>query len=149
MAINHVGYLDFAIAGTAALPAERFVRFMAKREIFDHPVAGPLAARQCLGGGQRPGRDRAGDALRIAVGRFECELRIGRLSAGQTLVSFVWPAQNPELVQKLADKKVNVLAMDMVPRISRAQKMDALTSQAGVAGYRAVIEADLATLPLP
>lgn len=42
MAINHVGYLDFAIAGTAALPADRFVRFMAKREIFDHPVAGPL-----------------------------------------------------------------------------------------------------------
>lgn len=42
MAINHVGYLDFAIAGTAALPSERYVRFMAKREIFDHPVAGPL-----------------------------------------------------------------------------------------------------------
>lgn len=42
MAINHVGYLDFALAGTAALPAQRFVRFMAKREIFDHPVAGPL-----------------------------------------------------------------------------------------------------------
>jgi len=42
MAINHVGYLDFAIAGTAALPSQRYVRFMAKREIFDHPVAGPL-----------------------------------------------------------------------------------------------------------
>ena len=42
MAINHVGYLDFAIAGTAALPSQRFVRFMAKREIFDHPLAGPL-----------------------------------------------------------------------------------------------------------
>ena len=42
MAINHVGYLDFAIAGTAALPSKRLVRFMAKREIFDHPVAGPL-----------------------------------------------------------------------------------------------------------
>jgi 1-acyl-sn-glycerol-3-phosphate acyltransferase len=42
MAINHVGYLDFALAGTAALPAKRFVRFMAKREIFDNPIAGPL-----------------------------------------------------------------------------------------------------------
>ena len=69
------------------------------------------------------------------------EAEIGRLSAGQTLVSFVWPAQNPELVQKLADKKVNVLAMDMVPRISRAQALDALSSMANISGYRAVIEA--------
>lgn len=69
------------------------------------------------------------------------EAEIGRLSAGQTLVSFVWPAQNPELVQKLADKKVNVLAMDMVPRISRAQSLDALSSMANIGGYRAVIEA--------
>ncbi|MDO5639354.1 MAG: Re/Si-specific NAD(P)(+) transhydrogenase subunit alpha [Neisseria sp.] len=65
----------------------------------------------------------------------------GRLNAGQTLVSFVWPAQNPELVQQLADKKVNVLAMDMVPRISRAQALDALSSMANISGYRAVIEA--------
>lgn len=42
MAINHVGYLDFAIAGTAVLPAQRLVRFMAKKEVFDHPIAGPL-----------------------------------------------------------------------------------------------------------
>ena len=42
MAINHVGYLDFAIAGTAVLPADRLVRFMAKKEVFDHPIAGPL-----------------------------------------------------------------------------------------------------------
>lgn len=42
MAINHIGYLDFAIAGTAALPAGRLVRFMAKREVFDHPISGPL-----------------------------------------------------------------------------------------------------------
>ena len=42
LAINHVGYLDFAIAGTAALPANRYVRFMAKKEIFDHKIAGPL-----------------------------------------------------------------------------------------------------------
>ena len=67
------------------------------------------------------------------------ELR--RLKAGQTLVSFLWPAQNPDLVKKLADKKVNVLAMDMVPRISRAQALDALSSMANISGYRAVIEA--------
>ena len=42
LAINHVSYLDFAIAGTAALPVKRFVRFMAKKEIFDNKVAGPL-----------------------------------------------------------------------------------------------------------
>ena len=42
MAINHIGYLDFAIAGTAALPAGRLVRFMAKKQVFDHPVSGPL-----------------------------------------------------------------------------------------------------------
>ncbi|PLK48548.1 Re/Si-specific NAD(P)(+) transhydrogenase subunit alpha [Uliginosibacterium sp. TH139] len=64
------------------------------------------------------------------------------MRAGSTLISFIWPAQNPELMQKLAAKKVTVLAIDALPRqLSRAQKMDALTSQAGVAGYRAVIEA--------
>jgi hypothetical protein len=61
---------------------------------------------------------------------------------GSTLVSFIWPAQNPELLQQLAARKATVLAIDSLPRtLSRAQKMDALTSQAGVAGYRAVIEA--------
>ncbi|RPD84887.1 Re/Si-specific NAD(P)(+) transhydrogenase subunit alpha [Neisseria weixii] len=69
------------------------------------------------------------------------ESEIGLLNAGQTLVSFLWPAQNSELVQKLADKKVDVLAMDMVPRISRAQALDALSSMANISGYRAVIEA--------
>jgi NAD(P) transhydrogenase subunit alpha len=60
---------------------------------------------------------------------------------GQTLVSFIWPAQNPELLQSLAAKKATVLAMDSVPRMSRAQKLDALSSMANIAGYRAVIEA--------
>jgi NAD(P) transhydrogenase subunit alpha len=61
---------------------------------------------------------------------------------GGTLIGFIWPAQNPELMQQLAAKKATVLAIDALPRmLSRAQKMDALTSQAGVAGYRAVIEA--------
>ena len=60
---------------------------------------------------------------------------------GKTLISFIWPAQNEELLAKLNEKKLTVLAMDMVPRISRAQKMDALSSMANIAGYRAVIEA--------
>ena len=64
-----------------------------------------------------------------------------RLEAGKTLISFVWPAQNPELLQKLTDSKATVLAMDSVPRISRAQKADALSSMANIAGYRAVVEA--------
>jgi NAD(P) transhydrogenase subunit alpha len=67
---------------------------------------------------------------------------VGLLREGGTLISFIWPAQNPELMQQLAAKKATVLAIDALPRtLSRAQKMDALTSQAGVAGYRAVIEA--------
>ncbi len=63
------------------------------------------------------------------------------LKEGQIYISFLWPAQNPELLKKLADKKVTALAMDMIPRISRAQKMDALSSMANIAGYRAIVEA--------
>ncbi len=66
---------------------------------------------------------------------------VGLMREGSTLVSFIWPAQNPELLQQLADRKATVLAMDSVPRISRAQKLDALSSMANIAGYRAVIEA--------
>ena len=66
---------------------------------------------------------------------------IALMREGQTLVSFIWPAQNPELMQSLSQKKATVLAMDSVPRISRAQKLDALSSMANIAGYRAVIEA--------
>ncbi|MCA9561057.1 MAG: Re/Si-specific NAD(P)(+) transhydrogenase subunit alpha [Myxococcales bacterium] len=60
---------------------------------------------------------------------------------GQHLISFIWPAQNEALVKALAARGATVLAMDCVPRISRAQKMDALSSMANVAGYRAIIEA--------
>ena len=66
----------------------------------------------------------------------------GLLREGGTLIGFVWPAQNPELMQALQARRATVLAIDSLPRqLSRAQKMDALTSQAGVSGYRAVIEA--------
>ena len=67
---------------------------------------------------------------------------VGLLREGATLVSFIWPAQNPELMQRLAARKLTVLAIDSLPRqLSRAQKMDALTSMASISGYRAVIEA--------
>ncbi|WP_233863548.1 Re/Si-specific NAD(P)(+) transhydrogenase subunit alpha [Paraburkholderia adhaesiva] len=65
----------------------------------------------------------------------------GQLKPGATLISFVWPAQNAALLDVLATRSANVLAMDCVPRISRAQKLDALSSMANMAGYRAVIEA--------
>ncbi|MBD9658859.1 Re/Si-specific NAD(P)(+) transhydrogenase subunit alpha [Pantoea sp. PNT03] len=61
--------------------------------------------------------------------------------AGSTLVSFIWPAQNPALLEKLAARSVTVMAMDSVPRISRAQALDALSSMANIAGYRAIVEA--------
>ena len=65
----------------------------------------------------------------------------GQLSHGQTLIAFFWPAQNPDLLEQAKAQGATVIAMDMVPRISRAQKMDALSSMANIAGYRAVIEA--------
>src|SRR6266404_5409614 len=66
---------------------------------------------------------------------------VNLMREGATLVSFIWPAQNPELLQAFAARKATVLAMDSVPRISRAQKLDALSSMANIGGYRAVIEA--------
>jgi len=66
---------------------------------------------------------------------------IDLLKEGQHLISFVQPAQNEALMEQLIAKKITVLAMDSVPRISRAQKMDALSSMANIAGYRAVVEA--------
>ncbi|HXJ22963.1 MAG TPA: Re/Si-specific NAD(P)(+) transhydrogenase subunit alpha [Polyangia bacterium] len=63
------------------------------------------------------------------------------LKPGVTLISFIWPAQNKDLLDRLAARKVTVLAMDAVPRITRAQRMDALSATANIAGYRAVIEA--------
>jgi len=63
------------------------------------------------------------------------------LKEGQTLISFIYPAQNKHMLEELSAKGVTALAMDAVPRISRAQKMDALSSMANIAGYRAVVEA--------
>ncbi len=66
---------------------------------------------------------------------------VALLRPGQTLISFFWPAQNADLLEAVRARGATVVAMDMVPRISRAQKMDALSSMANIAGYRAVIEA--------
>ncbi|CAK7234709.1 hypothetical protein SCUCBS95973_009026 [Sporothrix curviconia] len=65
----------------------------------------------------------------------------GNACAGQTLISFIQPVQNKELVDLLAARKVTSFAMDMIPRISRAQVFDALSSMANIAGYKAVLEA--------
>ena len=66
---------------------------------------------------------------------------IAQMRRGQTLISHFWPAQNAELLEAAREQGITAIAMDMVPRISRAQKMDALSSMANIAGYRAVIEA--------
>jgi NAD(P) transhydrogenase subunit alpha len=66
---------------------------------------------------------------------------IARLHDGVTIVSLISPAFDPELVAELADRPIPALAMDAVPRISRAQSMDALSSMANIAGYRAVVVA--------
>jgi NAD(P) transhydrogenase subunit alpha len=71
-----------------------------------------------------------------ALNRHEADL----MKEGARLISFVWPAQNKDLLARLAQRKATVLAMDAVPRISRAQKLDALSAMANIAGYRAVIE---------
>ncbi|MGH3379283.1 MAG: NAD(P) transhydrogenase subunit alpha, partial [Actinoallomurus sp.] len=69
------------------------------------------------------------------------QTEIEALSDGATLVSMVGPALNPDLVEALAERPITVLAIDAVPRISRAQSLDVLSSMANIAGYRAVIEA--------
>ncbi|MHC6529082.1 Re/Si-specific NAD(P)(+) transhydrogenase subunit alpha [Vibrio proteolyticus] len=80
--------------------------------------------------------------LKVNAPLYEGEVdEIALLKEGATLVSFIWPAQNPELMEKLSGKNINVMAMDAVPRISRAQALDALSSMANIAGYRAVVEA--------
>jgi NAD(P) transhydrogenase subunit alpha len=77
----------------------------------------------------------------IAMVRSPSREAVEMMRPGQVVVGFLWPAQNPELLEALKAKGVTALSMDMVPRISRAQKMDALSSMANIAGYRAVIEA--------
>ncbi len=98
---------------------------------------------------QAAGASIAGSAADLYAGsgmvfkvRGPSPAEVALLKPGTTLVSFIWPAQNPELMQAMADRGLTVLAIDSLPRqLSRAQKMDALTSMASISGYRAVIEA--------
>ncbi|WP_413992345.1 Re/Si-specific NAD(P)(+) transhydrogenase subunit alpha [Labrys okinawensis] len=77
----------------------------------------------------------------LAKVRQPTEIELGQMKEGQTLISFFYPSQSEALLKQAQKRGVTVIAMDMVPRISRAQKMDALSSMANIAGYRAVIEA--------
>jgi NAD(P) transhydrogenase subunit alpha len=82
--------------------------------------------------------------LKVRPPKTYPELHIDELELlreGGYLISFIWPTQNKDLLEQLAAKRATVLAMDSVPRISRAQKLDPLSSMANIAGYRAVIEA--------
>src|SRR4029079_17964844 len=79
--------------------------------------------------------------VRQPIGRPGGAHEADQLKPGTILVSFIWPAHTKALFDKLAARKVTVFAMDAVPRITRAQKLDALSAMANIAGYRAVIEA--------
>lgn len=92
-------------------------------------------------GGKIVSKEKAWDSDLIFKVNAPNDKEIEGIKPEVTLASFLYPGQNPELVAKLSSKKINVLAMDMVPRISRAQSLDALSSMANIGGYRAVIEA--------
>ncbi len=79
--------------------------------------------------------------LKVRGPSLDAPDEVALLREGGRLISFLWPAQNPVLMERLAERRATVLAMDSVPRISRAQKADALSSMANIAGYRAIIEA--------
>jgi len=81
----------------------------------------------------------SGSDIVLKVLPFKDE-EIDMMKEGLVTLSYLWPAQNMALLEKLAAKKVNAIAMDAIPRISRAQKMDVLSSMANIAGYRSVIE---------
>lgn len=80
----------------------------------------------------------AGADLTVKINR-PTTAEVGLLRGGSVLIAFLYPRTNPELVQQLTARKITAFSMDLVPRISRAQSMDALSSQANVAGYKAVL----------
>jgi proton-translocating NAD(P)+ transhydrogenase subunit alpha len=88
-----------------------------------------------------PAAELTGQADVLLKVRPPTDGEVDRLRSGQVLVSFFWPAQNAKLLERAAARGASVLAMDQIPRITRAQKEDALSSMANIAGYRAVIEA--------
>ncbi|MBT9559700.1 MAG: Re/Si-specific NAD(P)(+) transhydrogenase subunit alpha, partial [Myxococcales bacterium] len=118
--------IEAGAGALASFPDERYEAAGAtigtRDDVWGSPIVVKLHAPRPLGEGD---------------GAHEADL----LHAGTTLISFLYPAQNGALVERLASRGVTVLAMDQVPRISRAQKLDALSSMANIAGYRAVLEA--------
>ena len=89
-----------------------------------------------------PGDGAAGQAdVVLQLHPPQNDAEVNRLKEGALLVSFLFPYNNPDIVKKLAARKVSCFAMDQIPRISRAQSMDALSSQANIAGYKAVVMA--------
>lgn len=84
----------------------------------------------------------------VAKVRPPSDAEVAQLTAGATLISYIYPAHSKDLLDKLAARKVSVIAMDQVPRTTRAQKVDALSSMGNLSGYRAVIEATQ-VLPRP
>src|SRR6185436_1764484 len=76
-------------------------------------------------------------SMHPALNVHEAEL----IREGGTLISFLYPGKKKDIVDKLAARKATAIAVDQIPRITRAQKMDALSSMANIAGYRAVVEA--------
>ncbi|MFH4356154.1 MAG: Re/Si-specific NAD(P)(+) transhydrogenase subunit alpha [Neisseriaceae bacterium] len=91
-------------------------------------------------GGQLVSKEAVWSSALIYKVNAPTEIEIEGLKAGTVLVSFIFPGQNPKLIELLTHKKITAFAMDMVPRISRAQAMDALSAMANISGYRAVIE---------
>ncbi|MCB9674054.1 MAG: Re/Si-specific NAD(P)(+) transhydrogenase subunit alpha [Alphaproteobacteria bacterium] len=77
----------------------------------------------------------------VAKIRAPSDAEIAELPKGVVLIALLWPLQNPDLVEKLAAAGLTAISLDRIPRISRAQKMDVLSSMANIAGYRAVVEA--------
>ncbi len=84
-----------------------------------------------------------GADLVIAVNE-PTDAELDTMRPGATLITFLRPAQQPELLERLRERHITALSMDMVPRISRAQSMDALSSMANISGYRAIVEASYA-----
>ncbi|MGB1270838.1 MAG: NAD(P)(+) transhydrogenase (Re/Si-specific) subunit alpha, partial [Endozoicomonas sp.] len=92
-------------------------------------------------GAQITGRDEVWSSDIVMKVNAPLDDEITLLKEGSTLASFIWPAQNEELMNKLSQRNINVLALDSVPRLSRSQSLDALSSMANIGGYRAVVEA--------
>lgn len=92
-------------------------------------------------GGSIVDSNKAFDSDILLKVRQPLESEISSLRDNSTLISFLYPAQNKDLINHLSKKKINAFAMDCIPRISRAQVFDALSSMANISGYRAVVEA--------